>query len=309
MSAGASERSEKDCGTWFPDFSCSASGRDRAFAPPMSMPYLFEEPFITSGLQVATVWHQMPERSIFQGGDIRIAALQMRLAVTDRLALIATRDGYVRFDPDLDLVPRATGFADMTFGLKYALVDRPDSGFILTPHLRFEMDSGEHRLFQGQGDGSLIPGVSFGWAPGNGFYTLGALGAVLPLDGDKNSTYVHYNLHVGYRTQSNWVPFVELNGMTWTSSGDGSSAVPLASGGKLTLSQAQRALASGGFEGFDYANLGSRGVAGNDMITGALGVRFALGDRVWLGFSYEHPITQRKDLFQRRFTVMASYEF
>jgi hypothetical protein len=154
-----------------------------------------------------------------------------------------------------------------------ALIDRPDEGFILTPSLRFEPDFGDHDLFQGRGDGIVIPGVSFGWRAADHVHVIGAVGAQLPLDGGRNSSYVHYNLHVDDALSKGFVPFVELNGIHITSDGNGTTTVDLEGGARLTLSEAQAALGTGRFEGFDFANLGSEGARGRDLVTGAVGFR------------------------------------
>ena len=305
----ASDRETEGCTGWLPDFGCEASGVYPGFTMPMSMPYLFEHPFVVTSLQAVGIWQEFPQRSIFEGGYIDVAALQIRVALTDRLGFIAVRDGYAWFNPDLGIVNHERGFADMSFGFKYALIDRPDDGFILSPSLRFETDFGDHDLFQGMGDGIVIPGVSFGWTAADRVHVLGALGAQLPLDGGANSSYVHYNLHVDYALTPRLSPFVELSGIHITSDGDGSTRVHLKDGTRLTLSQAQSVLRTGSFEGFDFANLGSEGVSGQDVITAAIGMRMAVGRRLSLGLSYERPITARKDLLKQRVTLMTTYEF
>ena len=307
--AVGSDREAEGCTGWLPDFGCKAKGVYSGFSRPMSMPYLFEHPFITTDLQAAGIWQELPEDSVFEGGYINIAALQIRVALTDRLGFIAVRDGYAWFKPDLALVSHDSGFADMSFGFKYALIDRPDEGIIVSPHLRFEPDFGDHDLFQGMGDGIVIPGVSFGWRMADDLHMLGAVGAQLPLDGGKNSTYVHYNLHLDYALTPSVSPFVEVGGIHWTSDGDGSTTVHLENGGRLTLSEVQSALGTGRFEGYDFANLGSEDVAGNDMITGMVGVRVQWTDDLSVGIAYERPLTQRNDLMKQRVTLMASYEF
>ena len=81
------------CPTFFPDFRCERSGRYDDFVMPMSDPYIFEDPFITTGVYVWGLWHEFPHDSIFgggkaitsnKGGDVWAIAVQARLAITDR---------------------------------------------------------------------------------------------------------------------------------------------------------------------------------------------------------------------------------
>jgi hypothetical protein len=144
--APAFAESTTECPTWFPDLSCDRQGRYEGFIPPMTMPYLFEEPFITTGLSGYSIWHEFPNESSFQGGDAWIIALQARIAITDRLALIATKDGYAFLQPDDDSeLHDENGFFDISAGLKYALIDRPEDDFILTPSVRLELPVGNKR--------------------------------------------------------------------------------------------------------------------------------------------------------------------
>jgi hypothetical protein len=74
--AQASDRVQGGCSHWIPDLGCTTSGRYGGFASPMSMPYLFEDPFITTGVQAVGIAQSMPERSIFEGGHVRVAAIE-----------------------------------------------------------------------------------------------------------------------------------------------------------------------------------------------------------------------------------------
>ena len=47
-------------------------------------------------------------------------------------------------------------------------------------------------------------------------------------------------------------------------------------------------------EGGDLFNFGSVGVAGNDIVTGALGLRFKQTDSLELGVAWEAPLTERR---------------
>ena len=103
------------------------------------------------------------------------------------------------------------------------------------------------------------------------------------------------------------MPFLELNGMHWTRSGDGSSKLKTTLG-DVPVGAAQDLLGTGRFEGADYANLGSPGVSGKDLITMAWGIRVPLNREVSLGASYERALHGRKNSFQQRVTFMISYE-
>ena len=62
-------------------------------------------------------------------------------------------------------------------------------------------------------------------------------------------------------------------------------------------------------EGADVANLGSKGMAGETLVTMAWGfwIPFEIG--VDAGFSYERVLSQREDIFEQRFTMILNYGF
>lgn len=289
--------------TWFPDLRCERTSRWDGFIPPMSAPFLFEDPFITTGISAYGLWHEFPEKGVFTGGEARALALQARVAVTDRLALIATKDGIVDFRPDTPLVDNQNGFLDLAGGIKYALYVDPKRELIITPVLRFEFSNGTRRILAGNGDGVFIPSISIGKGLTDRIKMLADVGERIPFDTDAESQVLFYNTHLSYQLTKRLTPFVEFNGLTYLTGGDGTSSVRLAGNTHLSISQVQTALGLPGFEGVDLLNLGSRNVRGHDIITGALGMRLSVGEGRYLGFSYERPLTDRRDIFKQRFTL------
>ena len=73
-----------------------------------------------------------------------------------------------------------------------------------------------------------------------------------------------------------------FNGSSWMRSGGG----PIA-----------------GIEGNDIYNLGSTGVASNNIVTMGAGLKHKPRDNVELGVVYEFPLTQRRDLLESCLTV------
>lgn len=317
--AGSALAEPPPCPTWFPDFRCERHGRYDGFVPPMLHPYLFEDPFITTGINVVGLWHEFPRDSVLEGGndapsdltgdgDLWLAAIQARVAITDRLAFIATKDGWVDFNPGLKLLDDDRGFTDITAGFKYALIDDRENDFILSPSLRYQIDLGDHGIAQGNGDGVFIPDISLGWGIDK-FHLLADLGGQFPIDTDAQSTALFWHLHLDYGVHQYFVPFVEFGGFQYLDGGDGSTKVKLKGGSHLELGAAQAVLGTDPEEGYDYANLGSRGVAGEHVAVWAVGFRVPVTRHLILGVSYERPFTDNRDVLLQRAQVHAQLEF
>lgn len=303
------------CPTWFPDFSCDRAQRFDGFVMPGTAPYLFEEPFATTGVYLWGVWHEFPTASAFRGGDAEIVALAARVAITDRLSFIATEDGYAWRHPDNPILPSTSGFMDLAAGFKYAAVVMPEDQFILTPVLRFKFPTGTRRVYEGNGDGAVLPSLSVGKGFGD-LHLLGDIGVEIPFNNAESSSMIWYNVHADYAVTPWLSPFVELNGYSYVHDGNGNLPIRLnqATAGQLgvdrvDLNTAQALLGTGGFEGLDVTNLGSRGVASSTVITGAIGVRIPLPGNVSLSAAWEAPLTTTRYIFRQRVTTNLSYEF
>ncbi len=298
---------EEDCSGWLPDFRCERQARFTGFSAPVSAAFLFEEPFVTTGVSTWGYWQSFPNKSVFGGGNLRAVAMQARVALTERFGLIATKDGYIDLNSDNPLLSDEEGWADLGFGFKYEWIRDEERRLIVTPSLRYEATNGSRDVFSGNGQGMWQPGLSVGLGLDD-FHLLGGLVLQLPVDQDAESTVLSYHLHVDREIRPGLAPFVELNGYRYLQEGDGQNTVKLANGTRVTLSAAQAALGLSGFEGMDLVNLGSDDVRHNDVITWAIGFRAQLTPRVSLGFAYERPLTRRRDLLKQRFTLNLLFE-
>jgi len=306
--APAAAEAEAGC-TWLPDLRCGREGgRPEGFHKPIVQPYLFEDPFITTGLYPYYVYHDFPNQSVFEGGHAQVVALQARVALTDRLAFIATKDGYLWNDPHLSLLDDEEGWMNVAGGLKYQLVEDDERRLYVAPALRFEFASGAHDVFQGEGDGLVIPSISAAWGAGKA-HVMGSLGGQIPIDGRLQSSSIFYHLYLDYEVHPRFTPFVQISGLYWVESGDGWFPVALENNVDIPLSAAQAALGTGPFEGADVANLGSPGVDNLDLVTAAVGAHFRLADRLTWSVAYERALTTRKGIFQQRMTTALVVEF
>lgn len=254
-------------------------GRHGHYVPPLSNPLLNETPFITSEIRPIQLHNDIPEKFLTQGGNIDVYAVEIRLALTERLGLIATKDGFI--DADFDAVlPDKTGWANLSLGLKYAVVSRPDKGEILTVGFEYEPPSGSLNVvgikLQGDGDGFMDLFAT-------GAKTIGkvglqaSLGANLALDPDHDSSMLHYSAHIDYEILPNLFPLIELNGFTKIDEGRRTGIM---------------------VEGMDLVNFGS--IDSGTVITFAGGARYKYNDHLQFGAGYEFPLTDRKDIMDWR---------
>ncbi len=232
-------------------------------ASPVSNPVNFEDPRIQSNIRPIYIHHEIDDNFATQGGDVEIYALQLRYAVTDRLAIIATKDGYVDFKPKT-LLNDGDGFANVAGGVKYAISSCEDS--IITTGLRYEAPVGETEVLQGKGDGIVNPFLSAAMVAGP-VNLIGYTGLRAAIDNSDSSFYdlsLHADTNLGPV-----IPLFELNLVHVLDAGD-----------RLPITD----------EGQDFFDLGSSGSGGENMLTGAAGTRVPLTKDVSIGVAYEFPI-------------------
>lgn len=260
-----------------------AEGHDRYIAP-VSNPLFNETPYITTEVRPIYMYQEIPSDFPSEGGEINLIALELRLALTERLGLIATKDGWADIDFDANL-PDENGFANISLGVKYALVSMPETDSIVSVGLEYEAPLGNLETagidLQGEGDGFLDTFITGATACGK-VGLQGSAGLNLALDDDHDTSMLHYAVHADYEVLPWLFPLVELNGFTSIDHGRRNGF---------------------DFEGVDLVNFGSRD--SGTVISIAGGARFRLSDHVQLGFAFETPITDREDLLDWRMTTDA----
>jgi hypothetical protein len=260
------------------------------FVDPIGNPFYFESPFIESNAELVYFWHDFPTHSALAGGELNSIALQLRLALTDRLALMATKSGYSFVDSPF--LGDGEGWNDVTLGLKYALlIDEPNE-FILTSGIRWETRVGEGDALHGgpSGANELSPFISFGkgW---DRWHLLGAVNYRVPMDRGSYNDILHWDLHLDYEiapeTLPGFFPLVELHGVHYFNNGD-RTFLPVG--------------------GLDYTNLGSSDTAGDFMMWTDLGFQWKLSPNWTFGAVYGFPIVEAgTDSINQRVTVRLKF--
>jgi len=245
---------------------------------PVANPLFFESPLIESEARPIYMHHKISDD--FVGGFARIYAVQLRYAVTERLGIIATKDGYIQLRPGVAAL-RNSGWADIGAGLKYALIDKPEHIFILTPGFKFELPSGNRGVFQGNGDGefNLFVSAMKGWGD---FHATASVGGRIPVDDDAETSSVHYSAQLDYHACHWFIPFAVVSGQT-------------------VVSEARRTPFE--VEGFDLINFGASNADGFTQIAVGGGFRSRFCRWADLGFAYERGVTRPEGIYDDRLTV------
>ena len=267
---------------------------------PVSNPIFFEDPKINSEVHAVYMDHILPSSFEFNGGkvplggEVQVFAVQLRYAINDRLAVIATKDGYIAFQPDNTLAHHY-GWGDLAAGLKYAVINDLDDQFILTPGFTVTLPTGSTDVYQGHGEGveNIFLSAEKGF---NNFHITGNFGANIPNDFDKNTAQLHYSLQLDYYVNQYIIPFFVANGNTILSDGKNQanqslSAVPLNT------------------EGYDLINFGSSKASGSTQFTVGGGVRSRLSKDWDLGVAYEAGVVGPVGIFDSRITADLVWRF
>lgn len=249
-----------------------------SFISPITNPVFFEDPRNLTEARLIFINHQLPPG--LGSGDVQVVAMQIRAALTDRLSLIATKDGYIIAGND---APHADGWADVAAGLKYNLFADPVTQRLLSAGFTFELPVGSTRAFQGTGDGEFNFFMTGGARFLQNWHWISAAGIRAPVNTVQEAPVIYSSNHIDRRLLGNTYFLMEFNTFHYVR--DGQSAF-------------------NGINGMDLYNLGGRNIAGNNIMTGAFGFKWKPSGNSELGVAWELPLnTGRKDLLENRITA------
>jgi hypothetical protein len=274
----------------------AADWTDKAISP-VANPIYFEDARITTEVRPIFIEHYLPSTYKFQGGsaplggDVQVYALQLRYALNDRLALIATKDGYIAMHPQ-NTLGHTYGWANLAAGLKYALVDDRDKQLLVTPGFTVELPTGNPDVFQHRGDGewNLFVSSEKGW---DNLHLQGNAGLRLPNNFSQQTAQAHYSAQLDYYVCQYFIPFFVANGST-------------------VLSKANNQLLPGvnmTSEMSDLINFGATDARGATQVTLGGGARAKVTKSVDVGVAYEVGVTHPAGIFDSRITADLIWRF
>ena len=254
---------------------------------PVSAPYFHEDSFVSSDLRAWYLVHHFYNDTIGGGtnGEVTVAALQVRLALTETLQLVAYKDGYTEFD-NTAVLGDNDGMNDIGAGLKWAFLQDWDKQLHAAVGIGYEFGFGDDEVLQDTDELRLWASVNKGY----GELHLGAtVNYLVAMDEDDgllgNADQVTVHLHADYFVSDWFSPVVEVNGYFVT---DESAAAPA-------------------FSGVDAVSL--PGGEDEDTITGVIGAELRPCSGIALRGAYETELSDSVSLFGHRWTFSAVYEF
>jgi hypothetical protein len=257
---------------------------------PISAPYFHEDAFVTSDLRAWYVRHDFDADTdaVLNKGSATVMALQIRVALTESLQLVAYKDGYTRFN-DAGALDDNDGWNDIGAGLKWAFIQDWANQFHMAAGLGYEFSVGDDHVLQDTAEWRL-------WLSANKGFDRLHLGAtanlILSEDDDAgllgNSDLFTLHLHADYYLTEWFSPVVELNAY-------------------FAQDESPAALAAINFSGLDAGSL--PGGKDNDSYTIAFGGEFRVLEDLGLRLAYETELNDADSLFGDRWTLSAVYEF
>ncbi len=285
----------------------TAAGGFAGARRPISNPTLFDLAIPGTNVHPIIIHQTLPDHvnssvgELPMGGDLQIYALQFEFALSERLSIVATKDGYVDINAGDDLWSDQQGFANLGGGLKYAFYYDPEHSAAASLTTTIEFPTGNRDVFQGEGDGAVNLIVS-GLKLWDKLQVAGGAGVHLELD-DQLADTSFVSAHVSYEVHPLFIPLVELNWHHVLDAGNGQSAFHSQAGGLVPVVAE--------FEGFDLLNFGAANATENrDFVTAAVGFRSRLTDSLDCGVAYEIPLTNEHDgVMKERVTIDFLWKF
>ncbi len=256
---------------------------DNQFVAPVTSPYYNENSLITTDVRAWYVYHKVNSEAL--GPDVSVSdyAVQIRIALTDSLQLVAYKDGFLDFDGG----PDSEGWNDLAAGIKWQFLRDDESNLYAAAGIGYEFKTGESQAFQNDSELRVWASVDKGFGK---FHTGATLNYRMSTSGGNddngNCDVFSWHLRGDYRASEVFSPVLEINGYHCFDTNT----------------------AGVGLNGADVFNFGANGA--DATITAGLGAEFRCGGNTAVRCAYELPLTDNdSDIYGTRLTFSIVYTF
>ena len=245
------------------------------FISPISNPFFFEDPRSLTEVRGIFLDNSLPKG--IGGGDVQVEAIQLRGRLTDNLSVIVPRLGYIQVNQSGDGAPQ--GFMSTPIGFKYNFVRDVDSQLLISGGVTYFIP-GSQTAFSNFGDGDIHFFLTGGKQILDQGHWLSATGFRIPLDSNFGTQFWYWSNQWDYELPGHVYPLVGVNWFHWMKS----------AGNNFT----------NGITAIDLIDLPTGGVAGDDVVSGVVGVKWKPNCHIELGSGYEFPLTDHTDILHNR---------
>src|SRR5262249_37357188 len=254
------------------------------FISPLSNPFFFEDPRSLTEARGIFIDNGVP--GFLGGGDAQVWAAQLRGRITDRWSVIAPRLSYFQVNQSGGGTPN--GFLSAPIGVKYNFIRDVDSQFLVSGGITYFIP-GAQSAFSGFGDGDFHFFLTAGKEIFDRGHWLSATGFRIPADSNLGTQFWYWSNQWDYEVVDHWYGLFGVNWFHWMRSAGIGARIPVT--------------------GLDLIDLPPSGVAGTDVVTSVVGVKWKPSGNFELGSGFEFPLTDRTDVLRNRLYVDVIFRY
>jgi len=254
---------------------------ERQAVHPITAPYFHEDSYVTTDVRAWYIYHDFPKSTI--GGNVQVAALQIRVALTDQLQLVAYKDGFAWHENN---VSNSSDFMDLAAGLKWNFLQDWENDLHAAVGVGYQFAMGSEDVLQEDVEVRIWASINKNF---DKLHLGGTVNVLIPTDSEDtlgDAERLSWHLHADYYLCDWFSPVAELNGYHVLDEGD-----------RVAV----------GFHGVDVASLG--GGKSEETVTYGLGFELRPKDNVGVRVAYEAPLTDSVQLFGYRWTASLVLKF
>jgi hypothetical protein len=254
------------------------------FISPLSNPFFFEDPRSLTEARGIFIDNSLP--SDIGGGDAQVYAAQLRGRLTDRLSVIAPRLSYFQVNQSGGGAPR--GFLSAPIGVKYNFIRDVEEQFLVSAGMTYFIP-GSAGAFSNLGGGDFHFFLTAGKEIFDCGHWLSATGFRIPEDSNFGTQLWYWSNQWDYELPGHIYPLAGINWFHWMRN----------AGNNFT----------NGFAGLDLIDLPTSGVAGTDVVSSVVGLKWKPSCNFELGGGFEFPLTNRTDILHNRAYVDVIFRY
>lgn len=270
-----------------PDFNCDTCPPRRIlgilqsdhcfddFISPISNPFFFEDPRSLTEARGLFIENALPNQ--ISGGDAQVWAGQLRARITERWSVIAPRLAHLQVNQAGGGAPQ--GFLSAPVGVKFNFYNNPEEQRLTSAGVTYFIP-GQASAFSNFGDGDFHLFLSSGEKFLDRGHWIGGTGFRLPANTNYGTQFWYWSNQWDYELPGKIYPLFGINWFHWMRSAGLNSGAPVAA--------------------LDLINLPVQGVAGRNVVTSVVGVKWKPSGHFELGTGFEFPLTAREDILKNR---------